>query len=71
MELDGTLAQNLHAAIASARRLACRPVHEDTLGFWRDLLAYAASRKKLNAVHQGEVAELASKLQDLILIHEG
>ena len=70
IELDGTLADNLRAAIVSAGRLAGHPVHKDTLGFWNDLLAYASSRKRLRPDHQVEVSTLAGELQGLLLTHE-
>lgn len=41
MKLDGSLADNLKAAIRSARRLRGRPVYPDTLTFWRELLEQA------------------------------
>lgn len=41
MHLDGTIADNLSTAFASARRLRRHPVYEDTLAFWQDLLREA------------------------------
>lgn len=71
MEMDGTLADNLRSAIVSAKRLSGHPVHKDTLGFWRELLAHANSRKRLRADQQVEISTLASELQSLLLTHEG
>jgi hypothetical protein len=41
MQIEGTIRANLIAAIASARRLRGRPVHRDTVKYWRQLLDYA------------------------------
>lgn len=46
MELSGTIAENLRAAIASAKRFRGQRVHSDTFEFWAELLA--AARRKLN-----------------------
>lgn len=45
MELHGTLANNLQAAVESARRHEGHPVHAETVKFWADLLQYARSLK--------------------------
>ena len=71
MELDGTLADNLRAAIASADRLSGHPVHKDTLNFWHELLAYARSRKRLRADHYAEVSVLVGELQARLSSREG
>lgn len=70
MELDGTLADNLRAAVESADRLSGHPVHNDTLEFWRELLAYARSRKRLRSDHQTEVATLVGELQSRVSARE-
>ncbi|HEX6605255.1 MAG TPA: hypothetical protein VF027_10315 [Sphingomicrobium sp.] len=41
MKFAGTIAQNLTAAVRSARRLKGQPIHVDTLGHWRALLEHA------------------------------
>ncbi len=41
MDLHGSLANKLHAAIASARRHQGHPVHSETIAFWSDLLQHA------------------------------
>lgn len=66
IDLDGTLADNLRAAIVSAERLSGHPVHKDTLEFWRELLAYARSRKRLRPEHQAEVSALIGQLQSVL-----
>lgn len=63
IDLDGKLADNLSAAIKSVDRLSGHPVHKDTLDFWRELLAYAKSRKRLRADHQAEVSTLVGELE--------
>ena len=71
IELDGTLADNLRAAIQSADRLSGHPVHKDTLAFWHELLAYARSRKRLRAEHHAEVATLVGELQSRLWARDG
>jgi hypothetical protein len=41
MRIEGSIRANLIAAVASARRLRGRPVHSDTIAYWRQLLDYA------------------------------
>jgi len=43
MKLEGSIRANLIAAIASARRLRGRPIHRDTIQYWRALLDHARS----------------------------
>ncbi len=45
LDLHGSLADNLQAAIASARRYQGHPVHSDTIAFWSDLLQHARALK--------------------------
>ena len=71
IELDGTLADNLRAAIQSAGRLSGHPVHKDSLEFWQELLAYARSRKRLRAEHHAEVSALVGELQTRLLSRDG
>lgn len=40
MMIEGSLRSNLLSAVASARRLRGRPVHDDTIDYWRRLLEY-------------------------------
>ena len=56
MKIEGTLRANLLAAIASARRLQGRPVHEDTLQYWGELLRHARSDDPLADASLGELA---------------
>ncbi len=45
MEVHGSIAQNLRAAVESSRRLRGHPIHRDTLQFWSGLIAEARSRR--------------------------
>lgn len=61
LHLEGSLADNLRAAIASATRLKDHPVHRDTLQFWGELLTHA------RLVHRrGRVRDLV-ELERLII----
>jgi len=67
MELAGTIAENLQAAILSARRLRGHRVHGDTLRFWQDLLDCARRKARRSALPQsheiyGLIADLQSEL---------
>ena len=70
MDFEGTLASNLQAAITSAERLRGRPVHRDTLEFWRELLAFSRSRKRMADESRAEVEGLVAELQLLVAAHE-
>ena len=64
MQIEGTIRANLIAAIASARRLRGRPVHADTIKYWRQLLDHA---RRVSTQPQGEafgdlVVELETEL---------
>ena len=41
MRIEGSVRANIRAAIASAKRLRGRPVHKDTIEYWRQLLDYS------------------------------
>ena len=43
MDLHGSLAENLQAAVNSAKRHRDHPVHAETVKFWAELLQYARS----------------------------
>ena len=51
MQIEGSIRANLLAAVASARRLNGRPVHGDTIAYWRQLLDYA---RKVSSQPQAE-----------------
>ena len=64
MKLSGKIADNLAAAVTSARRFRSQPVHAETLGHWRELLAYARERQRLRkGERDAEVDSLIAKLQ--------
>jgi hypothetical protein len=66
MELHGTIAKNLTAAVQSARRLRGHPIHADTLGHWRDLLDHARRElaKGTAEALQALILELENELAD-------
>ncbi len=43
MDLHGSLAENLQAAVRSAKRHRNHPVHAETVKFWVDLVQHARS----------------------------
>jgi hypothetical protein len=61
MQIEGTIRANLIAAIASARRLRGRPVHRDTVKYWRQLLDYA--RRASTPPGPDAFAELMAELE--------
>lgn len=63
MELDGSLASNLQAAMESAQRLRNHAVHEDTIAFWHQLLAYSRATKRTQAID--EMAAIEKLIADL------
>jgi hypothetical protein len=64
MELHGTIATNLRAAVTSATRLAGRPVYQDTLIYWTDLLHQARrARDRDVASESAEVDQLIAALE--------
>jgi hypothetical protein len=60
MKLDGTILNNLQAALSSAKRLRGHPVHKDTLAFWRELLAHS------RAAFRGEAASEKGAFEPLL-----
>jgi hypothetical protein len=71
MELSGTIADNLVAAIRSARRLRGHPVHHDTRDFWEALLAHARASQSHRLREPDTVVErLIGELQDELAARE-
>lgn len=70
MELHGSLAENLKAAVGSAERLRGHPVHADTLRFWEELLAHARMRLRASSKADATVEELTGRLQALLAERE-
>ena len=65
MKLDGSLAQNLEAALKSARRLRDHPVHRDTEAYWAELLAHCRAEKRSCTPAELDTLEpLMASLQD-------
>ena len=64
MEVHGSIAQNLRAAVESSRRLSGHPVYKDTLQFWAALIAEARSRRAAGeALDDAEVDEAIAELE--------
>lgn len=61
MKLEGSIRSNLISAITSARRWQGRPVHEDTLNYWRSVLDHG--RRSLGEPVAELVAELEGELK--------
>ncbi|WP_129790553.1 hypothetical protein [Sphingosinicella sp. CPCC 101087] len=71
MKLDGSLSQNLKAAIRSADNLRASSVHEDTLQFWRDLIGHArAECGNVGPEARNEVEQLIDQLQNRLSLRE-
>jgi hypothetical protein len=66
MEIEGSVRANLVAAVASARRLRDRSVHQDTIRYWKELIAHA---RRAECGEDGDcvgdlVAELETQLAE-------
>ena len=71
MDLEGPLADNLRAAIASATRLLGHPVHKDTLEFWIELLTHArAAQRRARVMNIAELGILIGELESCIQAHQ-
>ncbi|MFL0413648.1 hypothetical protein ACH0AE_06420 [Sphingomonas sp. 179-A 2A2 NHS] len=51
MKLHGPLSKNLENTVASIRRFSGRPVHSDTIDFWRELVEQG---RRASGVHRDE-----------------
>ena len=64
MEIHGSLIDNLHSAVASARRLRGHPVYKDTLTYWADLAQEARrSRQDPACAHSEALGAAIAKLE--------
>jgi hypothetical protein len=64
MEIHGSIAQNIKAAVASSRRLKGHPIHRDTLKFWSDLIAEVRTRRASGELlDDPEVEEAIAELE--------
>lgn len=71
MYVEGTLAENLSGAIASAKRLRGRRVYQDTFEYGRELLDYARARaRRPRIVNADEIAELSAELEVQLFAHQ-
>ena len=71
LELSGTLAVNLRAAVASARRLRGHAVHSETLAFWQALLAHSRAQARASKEPDAEEVEtLMAELQTELATRE-
>lgn len=69
MELAGSLAENLGAAIKSARRLRGHPVHRETIAYWKELLAHAREKHRRAALPDVVVESLIAQLEEELAAH--
>jgi hypothetical protein len=71
MKLDGSLSDNLRAAVRSAKRLRGHHVHRDTLEFWRNLLSHARTAARNPPIERSdEIDALIAELQGELIAHE-
>lgn len=64
MKIHGSIIDNLHYALASARRLRGHPVYRDTLTYWGDLIQDARrSRQDLSCTHSDALGAAITKLE--------
>jgi hypothetical protein len=64
MDIEGSLRDNLQAAVASAKRLRGHPVYTDTQAYWSKLLALARSeRASHEPADRAQIDLLIAKLQ--------
>ena len=66
MELYGSLADNLRAAIASANKHQGHPVRTETVLFWTDLLQHARSVKAEGSAEAVGIDTLIAQLDDAV-----
>jgi hypothetical protein len=70
MDLEGSLADNLNAAIVSATRLQGHPVHKDTVNFWNELLNHArVVRRRARVADIVELEQLIAELETCVQEH--
>lgn len=65
MELHGSVATNLAAALYSARRVRGRAVHADTLGHWSRLVEHAR-RELAGGSSEATLTLIAELEQELV-----
>jgi hypothetical protein len=63
MEIHGSIAQNLEAAVESSRRLKGHPIHRDTLTFWSDLIGEARARRAAGEQLEPEAEHAIAELE--------
>lgn len=64
MKIHGSIIDNLHHALASARRLRGHPVYKDTLTYWGDLVQEARrSRQAPSCTHSDALGDAIAKLE--------
>jgi hypothetical protein len=66
MEIHGSIAQNLRAAVESSRRLKGHPIHRDTLAFWSAIVAEARARRAAGEIV--DEAEIDNAIAELELV---
>ena len=71
MKLHGSIADNLGAAVRSARRLREHPVHADTLKHWSDLLHHARRELASGTSERSSIEPLVVELETEIARRAG
>lgn len=66
MDIHGSLADNLQAAIASARRYKGHTVHKETIAFWSELLQHARLQKAVGNEEASRIDLLLAELDAAI-----
>jgi len=70
MQLYGSLADNLHAAINSNIRLRGRKIYPETIQYWQDLLHHARRQLATSTARYASVEEkLADQLERVLRAH--
>ena len=66
MDIHGSLASNLQAALASARRYRGHPVHAETIAYWSELLQHTRALKAEGNEEASTIDPLLSELDAAI-----
>ena len=68
MDVHGSIAQNLKAAVQSSRRLKGHPIHKDTLQFWLSLVREARSRRAAGDIHECDRSAVDEAIVELEVV---
>ncbi len=68
MDVHGSIAQNLRAAVQSSRRLKGHPIHKNTLRFWLSLVREARLRRAAGDIHGDDLSEVDEAVAELEIV---